>query len=223
MQKKIFILGGGGFGREILNIFTDLNRENEVEGYIEENCQREGELINGKPIYDISLLEDLDKDDLRLVGAIGTPHRKNLIKKTKKMGCKFETVIHPNVIISKWVEMGEGCIICAGNILTNQIKLGKHVILNLGCTIGHDVNIGDYTTLSPGVRVNGNLSIGKSCFFGAGVITSNNLSVGNNVFIGAGSLISKKIPNNVFALGTPARPIKKLKESDWINFPNISL
>lgn len=220
---SLFILGGGAFGREILNILADLGREDEVKGFIEENCEREGELINGKPIYDLSLLEKIDSDDFKLICAIGTPLRKALIEKTEKMGFKFETVIHPSVIMSKWVEIEEGCIICAGSILTTQIKLGKHIILNLGCLIGHDVSIGNYSTLSPGVHVSGNVSIGESCFFGVGAITTNNLSVGKNTFIGAGTLVSKDIPQDVMAVGIPARPIKKLKESDWKNFPNIGL
>lgn len=223
MGKNIYILGAGGFGREVLSLLTDLGRENKVQGFLEENCERKGELINGKPVYDLSILNDLDKDKIRLVCAIGTPLRERIIEKTKEMGFIFETIIHPSVILSKWVEVGEGCIICAGNILTNQIMILDHVILNLGCIIGHDVNIGSYTTISPGVSVSGHVSIGNSCFLGVGAIISNNLSIGNSAFVGAGSLVSKDIPDNVLAMGMPARPLKKLKRIDWKNFPNIGL
>lgn len=223
MGKNIYILGAGGFGREVLSLLTDLGRENKVQGFLEENCERKGELINGKPVYDLSVLNDLDKDKIRLVCAIGTPLRRRIIEKTKEMGFIFETIIHPSVILSKWVEVGEGCIICAGNILTNQIMILDHVILNLGCIIGHDVNIGSYTTISPGVSVSGHVSIGNSCFLGVGAIISNNLSIGNCAFVGAGSLVSKDIPDNVLAMGMPARPLKNLKRIDWKNFPNIGL
>lgn len=215
MKQKIFILGAGGFAREVLNIFSDLNRNEDVLGFLEENCQREGKLINNKPVYDVSKLNDFDKDDIKLVCAIGTPLRKKLIEKTKKLGFKYETVIHPSVTMSKWVELGEGCIICAGNILTNQIEIGKFSILNLACTIGHDVIIKDYTTLSPGVHVSGKVHIGKECFIGTGVVTVEKLKIGKNSFVGAGAVVAKDIPDNVLALGTPAKALRKLTLEDW--------
>lgn len=215
MGKKIFILGAGGFGREVLNIFTDLSRNSDVLGFLEENCQREGELINKKPIHDLSKLNDFDKDEVKLVCAIGTPHRKKLIEKTKKMGFEYETIVHPSVIMSEWIQLGEGCIICAGNILTNQIQIGNFSILNLACTIGHDVVIGDYTTLSPGVHISGNVSIGDECFIGTGAVTVEKLEIGNNSFIGAGAVVSRNIPDNVLALGIPAKTVKELETEDW--------
>lgn len=215
MSKKIFILGAGGFGREILNIFTDLGRNDDVLAFLEENCQREGKLINEKPLYDISKLDEYNKKDVRLVCAIGTPIRKKLIEKTKEMGFEYETLIHPSVIMSEWVKLGEGCIICAGNILTNQIKMGNYSILNLACTIGHDVIIKDYTTLSPGVHTSGNVSIGSECFIGTGAVIVEKVRIGNNSFIGAGAVVSKDIPNNVLAVGVPAKPIKEINENNW--------
>lgn len=215
MSKMIFIVGAGGCAREVLNIYTDLGKENEVDGFIEENCHRQGEIINGKPIYDISSLENYDVEDCRLVCGIGTPLRKRLIEKTKNMGFEYETLIHPNVIMSRWVEIGEGCIICAGTILTNQIKIGDHSIINYGCTIGHDVTIGSYTTLSPGVHISGNVSIGDCCFIGVGAVTVEKLNVGKNTFIGAGAVVTKDIAENVLAMGVPAKPIQRLEISNW--------
>lgn len=216
MGDKVFILGAGGFGREIFNIFIDLNRKDDVLGFMEENCKQEGQLINGKPVYDVSKLEDYDVNEIKLVCAIGSPIRKRLIENTKKLGFKYETVVHPSVIMSPWVELGEGCIICAGNILTNQIFMGDFSILNLACTVGHDVTIGDYTTLSPGAHISGKVKIGKECFIGTGAVTVEKLKIGDNTFIGAGSVVSKDIPACVLALGIPAKVIRELTAHDWI-------
>lgn len=215
MGNKVFILGAGGFGREILNIFIDLGRIDDVLGFMEENCQRKGQLVNGKPVYDISKLEEYDVNEIKLVCAIGTPVRRRLIENTKELGFKYETVVHPSVIMSPWVEFGEGCIVCAGNILTNQIIMGDFSILNLACTIGHDVVIGEYTTLSPGAHISGKVTIGNECFIGTGAVTVEKLEIGNNTFIGAGSVVSKNIPDNVLALGIPAKVLRELTAEDW--------
>jgi sugar O-acyltransferase (sialic acid O-acetyltransferase NeuD family) len=215
MGNKIFILGAGGFAREVLDILSDLDRIEDVLGFLEENCQREGELINEKPVYDLSKLNEFNGENVRLVCAIGTPLRKNVIEKTKQMGFKYETLIHSSAILSEWVELGEGCIICAGTILTSQINIGNFVILNLACTIGHDVIIEDYTTLSPGTHISGKVTIGKECFIGTGTVTVEKLKIGNNSFIGAGAVVSKDLPNNVLALGTPAKVLRELELNDW--------
>lgn len=70
-------------------------------------------------------------------------------------------MIHPSVIYSERVEFGEGCIICAGNIITVDIKIGNHVIVNLDCTIGHDAKIGDYSTVLPSVNISGFVELGN--------------------------------------------------------------
>jgi sugar O-acyltransferase (sialic acid O-acetyltransferase NeuD family) len=212
----ICILGAGGFGREILNLYSDLGREDEVFGFIEENCGRIGSLINNKPVYDFSKLNELDRKTTRLICAIGTPLRKRLVIESKQLGFAYDTVIHPSVIKSKWNSISEGAIICAGSILTNQIQVGKCSIVNLACTIGHDVNIGEYSTISPGVNISGRVSIGNECFIGTGTCVVEKIQIGDKSFIGAGSVVTQNIPSGVLAVGVPAKPIRVLSAEDWI-------
>ena len=212
----IYILGAGGMAKEVLNIYEDLDRDEEVVGFLEENCHRRGDILNGKPIDDVSILKNLDQNSVKLVCGIGTPLKKQLIEYSTKLGYKYDTILHPSVIKSKWVTFGEGNIICAGNILTNQINVGNHTIVNSSCTIAHDVNIGMYTTISPGVHISGDVSIGDECFIGTGAIIVEKVSIGKGSFIGAGSVVVKDIPENVLAVGTPAKPIRKLTESEWV-------
>jgi sugar O-acyltransferase (sialic acid O-acetyltransferase NeuD family) len=211
----IYILGAGGFAKEVLNIYIDAGREDEVIGFLEENCQRRGELLNGKPINDVSILENAERHNIKLICAIGTPLRKRLIEYTEQLGYDYDTIIHPSVIKSKWVTFGKGDIICAGNIFTSQISIGDHTIINLDCTIGHDVYIGKYCTISPGVHISGRVKIGDGVFIGTGAVIIPRVNIGNNSIIGAGAVVTKDIPENVLAVGVPAEPIRRLTESDW--------
>ena len=206
----IYILGAGGFARETLNIYIDANREDEVKGFVEQDCKREGTILNGKPIYDFSILERGDITNTKLICAIGTPKRRAMIEVTVKLGYKYDTIIHPNVVKSRWVEIGNGSIICAGNILTNQIKIGQHVIINLDCTVGHDVTIGSYVTVSPGVHISGNVTLGEGCFIGTGANIIEKITIGKGSIIGAGACVTADIPENVLAGGVPAKVVKKL-------------
>jgi sugar O-acyltransferase (sialic acid O-acetyltransferase NeuD family) len=211
----IYILGAGGFGREVLNIFADLNRSSEIVAFLEENCQSPGRKVNEIPVYDTEILAKTEKLQTKLVGAIGSPLRKRIIEKNLKRGFQFETVIHPSVIKSKWIGLGNGVIICAGTILTNQIDIGDHTIINLDCTIGHDVKIGKYVTISPGVHISGRVSIGDGCFIGTGVSIIDKVQVGCNSYVGAGAVVTTDIPDYVLTVGVPAKPIRTLTEEDW--------
>jgi len=212
-MTNVFILGAGGFGREVLDIYNDLEREEDVLGFLDENPQIEGKIVNGKVVYPISKLNEYNPEDVKLVCAIGIPSkiRTKIIKKTKNMGFKYETIVHPDSKVSKWVEIGEGSIICAGSIVTTQVKIGDFSIVNIGCTVGHDITIGDYCTLSPGVHISGNVKIGNECFFGTGAVTVQQVEIGDNSVIGAGGVVTESIPHFSLAVGVPAKVIKKLK------------
>ena len=199
----IYILGAGGFAREALNILIDLGREDEVLGFVEQNSKREGEVMNGKKVFDERVLDD-SPAGTRLVGAIGSPKRRSWFQQLEEWGFQFETIIHPSVVKSRWTEFGRGVILCAGNILTNNIRIGDHTIINLGCTIGHDVRIGDYVTVSPGVDISGNVSIEDDVWVGIGSTIIEKTSIGKGSFLGAGAVVTNDIPPGVLAVGVPA-------------------
>ena len=211
----IYIVGAGGFGREVLNLYIDLGREHEVAGFLIENCQTHDTEINGKPLRDISILTEKDMSAVRLICAIGTPLRRRLIEFTKTEGYRYDSVIHPSAIKSRWVDLGEGTIVCAGNILTSQIAIGDYSIINLDCTIGHDASIGRYTTISPGVHISGRVTIGDQCFVGTGAAIVERVTIGSRAYIGAGSVVVNDIPAGVLALGVPAKPVRELDQSEW--------
>lgn len=200
--------------RETLVIYKELGRFKEIGGFIEENCKRESLKIHGKSVMDASIIDTLPKDSI-FIGAIGSPKRKMWIEEVEWKGFNFDTVIHPSAITGDFVNIDEGCIVCPGVILTCDIKIGRHSIINIGSTINHDCIIGDFVTISPNVNIAGNVTIGDECWIGIGAKIINKISIGKGSFIGAGAVVTGDIPDNVLAVGVPAKPIRKLTESDW--------
>jgi sugar O-acyltransferase (sialic acid O-acetyltransferase NeuD family) len=205
---KVWIVGAGGFGRETLNVYRDAGREAEVAGFLEEHCSDPGRPLNGKPVYDWSLLHTLAKD-ARLIAAIGTPARGRLLDEAAALGFGFDTVIHPSVKRSPWVTIREGCIVCANTILTAQIEVGPHAILNLACTVGHDTTIGRLVTLSPGVHVSGRVTIEDEVFVGSGAVIIERVRIGKGAVIGAGAVVTEDVPPGVTAVGVPAKVVRE--------------
>jgi sugar O-acyltransferase (sialic acid O-acetyltransferase NeuD family) len=215
----IFILGAGGMAREALNIYIDAKRDHEVLGFLEENCKNEGAELNGRPIRDISCLKAMSKENLpTLIGAIGSTKRKNLILNLEKRGFSFDTLIHPSVIKSNWVQIGKGSIVAAGSILTCQVKVGNHSILNLGVYICHDAKIGNFVTLSPGSKVMGSVEIGDEVFVGANATIAERVKIGSGTIIAAGAVVVDDVPELALMAGVPAE-IKKIyvskEEKPW--------
>lgn len=215
--KQIAIYGGGGFAREVAWLVEACNQGDEaykVTCFIDDNEAAQGRILNGIPV--ISLDAACKRfPQARVVGAVGSPRtREILMNKAANAGLDFETIIHPRVERSRWIDIGIGTVICAGNILTTNIVLGKHVQINLDCTIGHDVVIGDYTSLAPGVHVSGWVHFGRRAYVGTGAVIINGVQdnpiiIGDDVVIGAGACVTKSVPAGITVVGVPAKPLQQ--------------
>lgn len=210
----IYILGAGNMARETFNIYKDLNRLIEIGGFIEENCKSRDLKIYGKSVMDASIINFLPKGSI-FIGAMGSPQRKKWIEKIKQEGFGFDTVIHPSVIKGEFVKIFEGSIVCPGVVLTCDIEVGQHSIINANTTISHNCVISSFVTICPGVNIGGNVKIHDECWIGIGATIINRVSIGRGSYIGAGAVVTQDVPENVLAVGVPAKPLRKLDESDW--------
>ena len=210
----IYILGAGAMARETLDIYEALGRAAEVGGFIVETPPAGNPEIRGKKILAASIIEELPEDSL-FIGAIGTPVRRRWLEEIESRGFEFDIAVHPFSSIGSDVRLDRGTIVCAGAVLTCDIEVGKHVIVNVGSTISHDCRIGSYTTIAPGVNLAGRATVGEGCWIGIAAAILEKRSVGSGCFVGAGSIVSKDIEDNSFAVGMPARVLRKLGEDDW--------
>lgn len=209
-MKNIVIVGAGGFGRELAWLIEDINRVNNewnLLGFVDDNKKVNELVYSGYTV--LGDLEWLKKQAIYVVFGIADPvEKKKAIERLGKTNNEFPVLIHPNVIHSNSIDIGEGTIICASNILTVDIKIGKHVILNLDCTVGHDAVIKNFTTIYPAVNVSGYVTIEECGSIGTGSAIIQGLTVGANTIVGAGSVVVDDLPDNCTAVGAPARPIK---------------
>lgn len=212
-MNSVVVVGAGGFGREVLEIFKDRNRVSKIWnilGFIDENKDLHGKMVNGYPVLGgLDWLRRHNSNDLGCVCAIGACEtRKRVVERLRQIGVNFYNAIHPSVIMSDFVELGQDVIICAGSILTVNIKIGDHVHININCTIGHDAIIGSYCTINPIAAINGNNHLGEGVYVGTGATFIQGVSVGSWSTIGAGAVVTVDIPEKVTAVGVPAKVIK---------------
>ncbi|MBN2043754.1 MAG: acetyltransferase [Anaerolineales bacterium] len=211
--QKVVIIGAGGFGREVLDVLEAANQVSptfEIIGFISDpEYQLPGTLINNQPVLGGFDWLAAHKAEAKAICGVGSPAaRQNMIQQAAKLGVEFFSVIHPRAITTRWMTLGEGSIITAGCILTNNITIGNHVHLNLDCTVGHDAVLEDFVTVSPGVHISGNVTLKRGSFIGTGANIIEGKTIGEGSVIGAGSVVVKDIPDHVTAVGIPAKPIK---------------
>ncbi len=209
-MEPLVIVGAGGFGREVAWLVEEINRNNptwQFVGFVDDRAT--GHTVEGHPV--LGTIEDLTtiRPRPRIVCAIGDPVvRKTVVERCAQLGLNFATLVHPSVHRSKYVEIGEGSIICAGTILTTNVRIGPHSILNLGCKVGHDSTLGCFSSLMPATNIAGEVSIGDGCYFGLNACVINRVTIGEWSIIGAGAAVVNDIPPRVVAVGVPAKPIK---------------
>lgn len=210
-MKDLYIIGAGGFGREVAWIVERINSIKptwNLKGFIDDNetlwGSTEGEYhVFGGCEY-LSALEDV-----YAVCAVGSSNvRKKIIEKLKDTSVKFATLVDPSVLYSNSVKIGEGAIVCAGTIITVDVNIGDHVIVNLDCTIGHDAVIDDFVTIYPSVNVSENVLIGECSELGTGTQIIQGKKVISNTIIGAGAIVVKDCLESGTYVGSPAKKIK---------------
>lgn len=136
-----------------------------------------------------------------------------------------------------FAEIGENCYIeppLHANFGGKFVHFGSNVYANFNLTLVDDTHIyvGDYTMFGPNVildtaghpvlpqlreqvyQFNSPIHIGRNCWLGAGVIVLPGVSIGDNSVIGAGSVVTKDIPANVVAVGTPCKVMREIGEKD---------
>ena len=143
------------------------------------------------------------------------PHRITIGRRSIiRHGGRIEIVMHGQDPLP-WLSIGDDVnieqnvhIICHG-----RICIGNNVSITGNCAIvdvSHPVDaiergmkIGD--AIDP---ARGHVEIGDNCFIGFGSTILPGVTIGENCVIGAGSVVTRDIPSNSIASGSPARVLR---------------
>eukprot|EP01057_Protomagalhaensia_wolfi_P001861 Protomagalhaensia_wolfi_Nauph_80__1860@NODE_2162_length_1190_cov_7265_008688_g1692_i0_p1_GENE_NODE_2162_length_1190_cov_7265_008688_g1692_i0NODE_2162_length_1190_cov_7265_008688_g1692_i0_p1_ORF_typecomplete_len230_score29_78Hexapep/PF00132_24/0_013Hexapep/PF00132_24/7_3e06Hexapep/PF00132_24/2_3e10Hexapep_2/PF14602_6/3_5e07Hexapep_2/PF14602_6/1_8e09_NODE_2162_length_1190_cov_7265_008688_g1692_i04061095 len=127
---------------------------------------------------------------------------------------------HPTAIVLPPVQVDLG----------RNVHIGQHAYINYNCVFldGATITIGDFSLIGPNctlatpthpidpeVRRTGDqnyhsITIGNDVWVGASVTILGNVTIGHNSIIGAGSVVTKSIPANCIAFGSPCKVVKRL-------------
>lgn len=126
------------------------------------------------------------------------------------------------VLYSKNIRIGNhsapgnsaGCYIQgrAGIIIGHNLRMGPNVGL---ISSNHDIDDFDQWVKTEPIRIGNNVWIGMNSVVMPGV------TIGSNVVIGANSTVTKSIPDNSIAAGSPCRVLKEKEEYKGLTYSDL--
>ena len=110
-----------------------------------------------------------------------------------------------------------------------NIWLGERVFFNFNCVVLDvcEVRVGDFTQFGPGVQIltplhpmdatlrrsqefGKPIEIGSDVWVGAGALILPGVRIGSRTVVGAGSVVTRDLPSDVLAVGSPCRVIRTI-------------
>ncbi|HWK61608.1 MAG TPA: acetyltransferase [Eoetvoesiella sp.] len=211
-MKKLYIVGAGGFGREVYAWLCDwcnVNPDWIIVGFVNDIASALDEFPGLPPI--VSTIDGFQpQENAWLVCAIADPvGKKDVVKRLRGKEVPFFTLIHPSVIVGQRAKIGEGVVICPRTVVSSDLHIGDFATINSACTIGHDTSIGAYSTLSGHCDVTGGVVLDEGVFMGSHAVVLPKGHVGHGASVGAGSVVLRKVAPGETVFGVPAKRISR--------------
>lgn len=184
--KKLAILGGGGFAREVAEVA-------EMRGYTITACYAldPGSFANVHRGYLEELEDDADEFDGVVLG-IGATDRRTLRRRlgviewlmTRRIACP--PLISPHAIVARSVVLGDGAFVAHGVILGLDVQVEAFGLVNSGAILGHDVHVATNAIIAPGAFLGGDSRVGSSTLVGPLSKILQGVTIGSDVIVGMG-------------------------------------
>lgn len=209
---KLVIFGVGENGFQAFHILRH-QPEHEVVGFLDDDAARHGERFLDRPVFgDIAAIPSLlqQRDVTGAIVAIGDNDvRARKTTEIRAAGLRIVSAIHPQTMIDSLARIGDGVIIEMGVAIHPGAVIGEGTFLGGGAIISHHSTIGEFSLIAGGVVFGGHVDVGSRTLIGVGAAIQPHRRIGSNVVVGVGSAVVDNLPDNVVAVGVPARVIRQ--------------
>jgi sugar O-acyltransferase (sialic acid O-acetyltransferase NeuD family) len=146
--------------------------------------------------------------------SLGKPDGKwavwNLFKDRLGLGSEdLLTLVSPHAVVATTATIGPGTYVEPGVVISPFAVLEEMVTVNRSSSIGHHARLRSFSTVNPGCHIAGHVDIGHRSQIGIGSSIFGPVSIGDRTLIGGGSVVTKDIPSDSMAMGSPCRVTKQ--------------
>ncbi|MBD3782260.1 MAG: acetyltransferase [Micrococcales bacterium] len=205
----LFVVGVGGFGREVAAIISAIGELGPVEGFVddapsEQDRQRVREL--GLDVVETVRGLAARRSPCSVVIAIGSnTARKAVEGALSGAPVAYPVVVHPDTTVGARVSLAPGVVLAPGVRLSTNITVGRHVHIDQNAVVGHDSELGDFVRVNPNGCVSGAVTLGPGALVGASATILQGRTVGSHAVVGAGAVVTRDVLPDVVVKGVPAR------------------
>ncbi len=211
--ERLLILGASGHARVLIDI-VEKQGVCDIIGLLDprhaELPERMGYPVLGPDEMLAALVAEHGITCLLL--AIGENRLRRRVAQYASKACPalgFHTAIHPDSSLARDVKLGEGTVVMAGARINSGCRVGRHAILNTNCSLDHESRLGDFASMGPNTASGGNCDIGEEAMIGIGANLLPGVTVGARTQVGGGATVTRDLPDDCVAVGTPARTVKR--------------
>lgn len=212
-MKKAYIIGAGGWGREVLVQMLDApacGKEWSVAGFLDTRPHLLDSIDCGASIVGNPLTHQPQADEV-FVCAVGLPKgRAQYAMPILEKGGEFihiRTPYNTDGYLSVRVRLGIGCFWAARVQFSPDVWVGDFANIHSGTIVGHDVRIGRYAQIGAMVFIGGGAQIGDYAIVHPHATVTPHVKIGEGATVGAGAVVVKDVPPGVTVFGNPARVI----------------
>jgi sugar O-acyltransferase (sialic acid O-acetyltransferase NeuD family) len=214
--ERVFVYGAGGHGKVVADILISKGCR-ELAGFVDDREELRGTNVLGLPVLGNGewLLEEAANSCLTIALGVGdNSSRHSIMERCSRSGIEVVTLVHPAATVARSAHLGRGTVVMAGAIINPKATIGTAVIVNTGAVLEHDVNISDYAHVAPKSAMGGASGLGAFSHLGMGATVLQCVQIGSHTIVGAGAVVVKDLPDQVMAIGVPARIRRHLKPDD---------
>lgn len=208
---RSIIIGAGTYGEVYLAYLKEAGVD--VVGFVDDDPRYAGKSVRGIPVIGMTseLAELREKYELEAVYCpLGDNKlRVKFLKMARELGYQTPNFIHPSVLISPNVTIGNGVYILLGSTIMPHTTIKDYVMISMGVHLAHHTVLEEGVFLSTGCNFGASITAHKYAYCGiSSTIMTGLHELGEDCLIGAGAVVIRDVPPKAVMAGVPAKVLK---------------
>ena len=196
---RLLIYGAGGHGCSLAALVRQ-STDYEIVGFLDDGVPV-GVQVDGLPVLGggeklAELAEAGIRQAVNGVGGVGDlPARLAVYGRLARAGLYCPTVIHSTAFLEDSATLADGIQVYPLAYVGIRVQVGFGCIINTGVIVSHDCDLAPYVNLSPGATLAGGVSVGEGALIGMRATVNLNVRVGKRARIGNGATVKADVPD----------------------------